>query len=100
MWAIAFCRASLMAKLFTDSSCCLLCFNEYVKSRRPQNLRDLCGIIAAGESLKFTGKACFISFQCTLVANPRLIFPCASSCMYLRAVGELADGWLPRVRAL
>ena len=92
MFAIDCCGANLMVLLLTDGNLDLLdSGNVKVKSRRPLYVRDLCGMSAAGDSLKLVGRLVFSFFQVVIVAKLWFVFSFASCCMKLIAFLEVAE---------
>ena len=92
MLAIDCCGANLMVLLLTDGNLDFWeCGRVKVRSRRPLNVRDLCGMSAAGDNLKFSGRLVFNCFQVVIVARPCFVFSLASCCMNFIAFLDVAE---------
>ena len=75
-------------------------FNWKDKSSIHLKLRDLCGIIASGDSLRFFGYECFMSPHFLVVTNPPCIFSSVSLYKYSKASGFFADICGPLLNAV
>lgn len=97
---MAFCGALIFVVELTDGMRPPLMRNENDRSKMHRKSRDLWGIIASGEILRFSGKLSIMSPNRTSLAYPSRTFSSVCRNNDRRARSDLADSWGPRLIAV
>ena len=91
-------RACLVASELTEPMSCPFCFRGKDRSRMVLNSHDLCGIIAIGDILSFSGVFPLMFPYRKTLAYIFLIFSEVLTCRAFMAAGEFSEGCGPQHR--